>query len=66
MTRKTVKDLEKEITNLKEQFHDLKNNFNTLSVKHEGLEKDHNQCMSKSKQILIVTLVNNNLKSKEI
>ena len=53
MTRKTVKDLEKEVTNLKEQFHDLKINFDTLSVKYERLEKEHKQCMSKSKLILV-------------
>lgn len=51
MTRKTVKDLEKEVTNLREQFQDLKNNFDTLSVKYSGLEKEHNQCVTNSKLI---------------
>ena len=53
MTRKTTKDLEKEISSLKDGFSDLKNNLDTLSAKYEALETSHNQCMSKSKSIFI-------------
>ena len=51
MTRKTIKDLEKEITTLKDGFNDFKNNYDTLFVKHEASENKYNQSISKSKFI---------------
>ena len=47
MTKKAIKDLEKEITYLQNGFHDLKIDFDTLSVKYETLEAKYNQSMPK-------------------
>ena len=50
MSKKTVKDLEKDFNNIKEQFQTLKINFDTLADKYEDLETKYKECMSMSKQ----------------
>ena len=51
MTRKTKKDLEKEITSLKDGFQELKTNYDNLSVKYESLKVKFNQGIFKAKLI---------------
>ena len=64
MTRKTVKDLDKEINKIKEEHQDLKNNFDTLSGKYEALEIIHNHCVSKSKVIFNCNLCDQKFKKQ--
>ena len=47
MSKKTVKDLESEFSELKSLFKDLQVKFNLLSEKHEALEKRYDEAMTK-------------------
>ena len=51
MTRKTVKDLEGEIVQLKYQLVDLVLRFYTLQVKHKTLEKKFEECVTERSMI---------------
>ena len=45
MTRKTVKDLDRDLIKLKEEFKELETNFKRLAEKYEALEQKHKDCM---------------------
>ena len=51
MTKKTVKDLNEEVVNLKNENNDMKNMFKALSEKYEKLEKKVCECVKVAKHV---------------
>ena len=46
MTKKTVKELDVEVSQLKQDFSDLKSQFDQLSVNYKTLAEEHKKCES--------------------
>ena len=51
MTKKTVKDLTLEISQIKVDYANLKTEFDTLSTKYENLEKMYEECLNIKKSL---------------
>lgn len=55
MTKKTVKDLDMAVSQLKEELKTLKANYDTLADKYETLEKRYEVCLNEKNQIFKCT-----------
>ena len=52
MTKKTVKDLDMAVSQLKEELKTLKANYDTLADKYETLEKRYEVCLNSSSHLV--------------
>ena len=64
MSRKTVKDLNKDLIKLREDFKELETKFKRLAEKCETLEQKHKDCMSKVKTNFKCNVCDRECKSK--
>ena len=55
MTKKTLKDLDMAVSQLKEELKTLKANYDTLADKYETLEKRYEVCLNEKNQIFKCT-----------
>ena len=64
MARKTVKELDTELSKVKNELKDMKDMFDALADKYDVLERKHEECVVEKKTSFICSTCEKKLESK--